>query len=116
MVIREGGTRAFHRPAEDMIAMPDRDRFRGTATEGWYGVLLHELTHWTGAATRLDRTFAARLVDANFCPVKDLPHFYGILAVEWIYTPSHWKSEKALAIGSWIGSPLIMIRGRFLSA
>ena len=57
MVIREGGTRAFHRPAEDMIAMPDRDRFRGTATEGWYGVLLHELTHWTGAATRLDRTY-----------------------------------------------------------
>ena len=37
-VIREGGTRAFHRPAEDIIAMPDRARFRGTArsttTEG----------------------------------------------------------------------------------
>ena len=32
------------------------------------------------------------------------------------YTPSHWKSEKALAIRSWIGSPLLMIRGRFLSA
>ena len=25
-VIREGDTRAFHRPAEDMIAMPDRHR------------------------------------------------------------------------------------------
>ena len=33
-----------------------------------------------------------------------------------IYTLSHWKSEKVLAIRSWIGSPLIMIRGRFLSA
>ena len=30
-MIREGGTRAFYRPAEDMIAMPDRTRFRGTA-------------------------------------------------------------------------------------
>ena len=32
------------------------------------------------------------------------------------YALSHWKSEKTLAIRSWIGSPLIMIRGRFLSA
>ncbi len=32
------------------------------------------------------------------------------------YTLSHWKSEKALAIRSWIGSPLLMIRSRFLSA
>ena len=62
-LIHEGGTRAFYRPAEDMIAMPDRARFRGTATEGWYGVLLHELTDWTGAETCLDRTFGERFGD-----------------------------------------------------
>ena len=47
--------------------MPDRHRFIGTetstATEGWYSTLLHELTHWTGASHRMDRTFGKRFGD-----------------------------------------------------
>jgi len=47
--------------------MPDRFRFKGTktstATEGWYSVLLHELTHWSGAPSRLDRQFGERFGD-----------------------------------------------------
>lgn len=62
-----GGDRAFYRPAADIIAMPDRHRFIGTetstATEGWYSTLLHELTHWTGASHRMDRTFGKRFGD-----------------------------------------------------
>ena len=62
-----GGDRAFYRPSADIIAMPDRHRFIGTetstATEGWYSTLLHELTHWTGASNRLDRTFGKRFGD-----------------------------------------------------
>lgn len=62
-----GGDRAFYRPSADIIAMPDRHRFIGTetstATEGWYSTLLHELTHWTGASHRIDRTFGKRFGD-----------------------------------------------------
>lgn len=62
-----GGDRAFYRPSADIIAMPDRHRFIGTetstATEGWYATLLHELTHWTGAANRCDRIFGKRFGD-----------------------------------------------------
>lgn len=62
-----GGDRAFYRPSADIIAMPDRHRFIGTgtstATEGWYSTLLHELTHWTGASHRMDRTFGKRFGD-----------------------------------------------------
>lgn len=62
-----GGERAFYRPSEDMIGMPDRPRFTGTdtlsPTEGWYGTLLHELTHWSGATHRLDRQLSARFGD-----------------------------------------------------
>ena len=39
--------------------MPSREMFRdttaSTATENYYSVLFHELTHWTGAKHRLDR-------------------------------------------------------------
>lgn len=62
-----GGERAFYRPAEDRIQMPDRERFSGTdtssPTEGWYGTLLHELTHWSGAKHRLDRELSGRFGD-----------------------------------------------------
>lgn len=57
--IQHGGTRAFYVPALDHIQMPDRFRF-GVNSEGYYGTLLHELTHWTGAKSRCDRDFSGR--------------------------------------------------------
>ena len=65
--IATGGTRAFYNKVSDSITMPDRHRFVGTATssasEGWYSTLLHELTHWSGASSRCDRTFGTRFGD-----------------------------------------------------
>lgn len=62
-----GGDRACYRPADDVIAMPDRPRFTGSGTssptEAWYGTLLHELTHWSGAPHRLDRNLSGRFGD-----------------------------------------------------
>ena len=57
--IRHQGGQAFYLPSMDYIAMPPRDMFKdtstSTATENYYSVLFHELTHWTGAKHRLDR-------------------------------------------------------------
>ena len=57
--IRHQGGQAFYMPSMDYIAMPPRDMFKdtstSTATENYYSVLFHELTHWTGAKHRLDR-------------------------------------------------------------
>jgi antirestriction protein ArdC len=62
-----GGEGAFYRPLTDMIHMPDRSRFVGSATssatECLYATLLHELTHWTGIKTRCDREFGKRFGD-----------------------------------------------------
>jgi antirestriction protein ArdC len=59
-VIREHGDgRAFYAPALDTITMPLRELFRATktstATECYYSTKLHELGHWTGHKSRLDR-------------------------------------------------------------
>ncbi len=37
-----------------------------TATEGYYSILLHELTHWTGNPKRLDRKKGKKLGDENY--------------------------------------------------
>jgi antirestriction protein ArdC len=49
------GVRAFYRPSTDSIYMPDRDRFSSAANA--YAVALHELTHWTGHESRLNRDY-----------------------------------------------------------
>ncbi len=52
-VITHGGDRAFYMPSQDRIQMPTRDQFH---TEmDYYATLMHELVHWTGHSSRLDR-------------------------------------------------------------
>ena len=51
--IRHGGFRAFYQPDDDFIQLPEREFFASTAD--YYATALHELTHWTGHATRLKR-------------------------------------------------------------
>lgn len=50
---QQGGNRAYYNYATDYIATPEREHFK--TLEGRCAVLLHELTHWTGHPTRLDR-------------------------------------------------------------
>lgn len=69
-VVRFGGNFACYRPAEDLIAMPERGRFVGsstsTPTESFYATLFHELVHWSGAKHRLDRQFGKRFGDRAY--------------------------------------------------
>jgi antirestriction protein ArdC len=62
--IRHGGDRAYYLSSADHIRLPDRERFTGTATsnatESYYAIVLHELTHWTGHKSRLNRNMANR--------------------------------------------------------
>ena len=52
-VIRIGGERAFYSPSTDHIQLPPRSAFP-TAT-GFCGVLIHEMSHWSGGSARLNR-------------------------------------------------------------
>jgi antirestriction protein ArdC len=52
-VIRHGGDRAFYRPSTDSIQLPEKAAF--TAPASYYATAFHELGHWTGASSRLDR-------------------------------------------------------------
>lgn len=51
--IRHGGDRAYYRPSTDNIQMPDKAQF--PSADNYYATALHELGHWTGHGSRLDR-------------------------------------------------------------
>lgn len=51
--IEHGGERACYNPETDLISLPIKTAFQDTAE--YYLTAFHELTHWTGHKTRLDR-------------------------------------------------------------
>lgn len=53
--IRHGGNRAFYAPVLDFVQMPPFEAFKDA--ESYYATLTHELTHWTGHASRCARDF-----------------------------------------------------------
>jgi antirestriction protein ArdC len=56
--IRHGGDKAFYRPSDDLIQLPPPGVF--PHAESYYGVALHELTHWTGHPSRCNRVLSGR--------------------------------------------------------
>lgn len=53
--IRHGGNRAFYAPSLDFVQLPPFEAFKDP--ESYYGTQTHELVHWTGHKSRLDRNF-----------------------------------------------------------
>lgn len=61
--IREAG-KAFYVPSEDTVYMPPFAAF--FSKEGYYGTLAHEVTHWTGHASRLNRDMSGRFGEEGY--------------------------------------------------
>ena|GEM_PF-67371 len=51
--MRSGFDRAYFHTVEDYIGLPDFEEFK--TTHGYYSTAFHELGHWTGHKSRLDR-------------------------------------------------------------
>lgn len=57
-VICHGGGRAFYRPGDDFIQLPEKPLF--VTPQDYYATALHELCHWTGHKSRLNRVLSGR--------------------------------------------------------
>ncbi len=57
-VICHGGNRAFYRPSDDIIQLPPLESF--SQSVDYYATALHELCHWTGHSSRLNRVLKRR--------------------------------------------------------
>jgi antirestriction protein ArdC len=62
--IREGYGEAYFVPSRDFISMPAFAGFKGA--DHFYNVVFHELTHWTGHKSRLDRNLKNRFGSRDY--------------------------------------------------
>lgn len=52
--LHHGGNAAYYNPLSDSVTLPQKNQFSGPAR--YYSTLLHEMGHWTGHSSRLNRT------------------------------------------------------------
>ncbi len=62
--IRMGGAKAFYNPAHDFIAIPPQQAFFDQIN--FYRTAFHELSHWTGHKSRLDREFSGKFGSESY--------------------------------------------------
>jgi antirestriction protein ArdC len=63
-VIQHGGDKAYYSPSQDFIAMPHKSQFNTEA--GYYATLMHELAHWSGHKSRLNRDLSGRFGNESY--------------------------------------------------
>ena len=104
--VAEGGANAFYRPADDRIQMPDRALFRdtatSTATEGFYGVLLHELGHASGSARRLKRDLSGRFGTESYAVEELVAELTSAMLCSDLAITPQPRVDHARYISNWL--------------
>lgn len=103
--IRHGGSRAFYRITDDYIQMPELQSFQ--SIEGYYATAAHELTHWTGHKSRLDRNLIPETA-VNYFKDKAMEELVAeigasFLCVDFGIAPEPRPNQVAY-INSWLGA------------
>ena len=68
--IQHGGNRAYYSSNADAIQMPGFESFKDA--DSYYATLAHELTHWTGNKSRLDRDFGGHRFGSEGYALEEL--------------------------------------------
>jgi hypothetical protein len=103
-ITHDQADRAFYSRSEDSIHLPPKDAFRDAA--GYYGTALHELAHWTGHPSRLDRstlTESYRFGDANYAKEELRAELASVFLAAQRGIP-HDPEQHAAYVNSWIGA------------
>jgi antirestriction protein ArdC len=98
--INHGGDRAFFSEGENRIQMPHLGQFDDS--EAYYATLLHELTHWSGSARRLNRTFAKRFGDETYAAEELVAELGAAFLCADLQVSDKPRADHASYIASWL--------------
>lgn len=95
------GEQAYYDPAGDYIMLPAREQFVDSAA--YYATALHELGHWTGHASRLDRDLSHPFGSAGYAREELRAEISSFMNAQRYGVP-HDPARHASYVGSWIGA------------
>lgn len=97
--VLHGGDRAFFSPSQDFIKMPPQKAFDDL--NQWDSTLLHELTHWTGHSSRIDRLKGKKFGDQDYAFEELIAEIGSALLGGNLNIP-HEKLQHAEYVQSWL--------------
>jgi antirestriction protein ArdC len=103
-IAHDQADRAFYSRSQDSIHLPPKDAFKDAA--GYYGTAMHELAHWTGHPSRLDRstlTDSYRFGDVNYAKEELRAELASVFLAAQRGIP-HDPEQHAAYVNSWIGA------------
>jgi antirestriction protein ArdC len=103
-IAHDQADQAFYSRSHDSIHLPPKDAFKDAA--GYYGTALHELAHWTGHPSRLDRstlTESYRFGDVNYAKEELRAELASVFLAAQRGIP-HNPEQHAAYVNSWIGA------------
>ncbi|HEK2843881.1 TPA: DUF1738 domain-containing protein [Proteus mirabilis] len=93
------GDRAFYRPSTDSIQLPMKEQF--PSADNYYATALHELGHWTGHASRLDRDLANPFGSEAYAKEELRAEIASMILGDELGI-GHDPEQHAAYVGSWI--------------
>ncbi|MFT2112504.1 zincin-like metallopeptidase domain-containing protein [Marinomonas sp. 2405UD68-3] len=91
--------RAFYRPATDSIHLSDKEQF--PTADNYYATALHELGHWTGHSSRLDRDMAHPFGSEGYAKEELKAECFSLIMGDELGI-GHDPEQHAAYVGSWI--------------
>jgi antirestriction protein ArdC len=104
--IEHGGESAYYRPSTDHIQMPAEGLFVDTATmsrtEGYYATLVHELAHWSGAKSRLNREMGKRFGDQAYAAEELVAEIGAAFLCAELGITQETRADHAQYLAQWL--------------
>jgi antirestriction protein ArdC len=92
---------AYYSPLDDGIRMPAAEQFR--SAESYYATLLHELTHWSGNASRLDRDLGRkRFGDEGYAMEELIAELGAAFLCADLGINTEAREDHAAYVGAWL--------------
>lgn len=101
-VIRHGGDRACFIPSIDEIRLPEFASFN--RAENYYSTAFHELAHWSGAKSRLDRDLSGRFGSHAYGMEELVAELSAAFTCAVLGFESETRADHLRYIKSWIAA------------
>ena len=106
-ILQASGAKITHKPSDrafynintDTIILPDKGQFQ--TQSGYYSVALHELGHWTGHSSRLDRKIANKFGSVDYAK-EELRAEISSLMLEQAIGLEHNVENHASYVQGWV--------------
>jgi len=98
--LRHHGAQAYYEPLRDRVTMPPAELFE--AYDHYYATLAHELSHWTGHSSRLDRDLKNRFGSDAYAAEELIAELSSAILGAELGLPVTHLDHHASYIASWL--------------